>query len=81
MTNNPDRCRVRLILLISLVSFGLHSQAGRVCDVLVVLGPHKLGVRGQVTAFKVQRDDAVIVDVHNYFLRAWEPQKSGEALS
>lgn len=72
---------IRLILFISLVSFGLYSQPGRVCYVLVVLGPHKLGVRGQVAAFKVQRDDAIIVDVHNYFLSAWEPQKSAETLS
>lgn len=72
---------VKLILFISLVSFGLYSQAGRVCYVLVVLGPHKLGVRGQVRAFKVQRDDAIIINIHNYFLSAWEPGKSAETLS
>lgn len=79
--NNPDGCGVRLVLFVSLVSFGLHGQAGRVCYVLIVLGPHKLGFRGQVRAFKVQRDDAVIVHIHNYFLRAWKPQNGAESLS
>lgn len=67
-----DVAWLKPILFISLVAFGLYSQAGRVCYVLVVLGPHELGVGGQVAAFKVQRDDAVIVDVHNYLLSAWE---------
>lgn len=66
-----DAASVRVIRFISLVPFGLYNQAGRVCYVLVVLGPHKLGVRGQIAAFKVQRDDAVVVDVHNDVLSAW----------
>lgn len=55
---------------VSLVSLGLYSQAGGVCDLLVILGPHKLGVRGYVTGFKVQGDHALVVYVHSYLLGA-----------
>lgn len=66
---------------VSLVSLGLYSQAGGVCDLLVILGPHKLGVRGYVTAFKVQGDHALVVYVHSYLLGAWRTQKAERTFS
>lgn len=55
---------------ISLGSLGLCGQAGGVCDFLVVFGPHKFGVGGHIAAFKVQGDDAIIIDIHDYLFRA-----------
>lgn len=55
---------------LSLVSLGLYTQVGGVCDFLIILGPHKFGVRGQVTAFKVQGDNTIIINIHHDLLGA-----------
>lgn len=62
----------------SLAPFVDDSEAGRVCDGLVILGPDELGALLHLRALKHHGDHAVVVHIHINLLGSWEKNSSTE---
>lgn len=65
----------------SLAPFVDDSQAGRVCDRLVILGPDELGALTHLGALKHHGDHTVVVHVHINLLGSCEKDSDTECVS